>query len=154
MSAAGSEVRHLARRFVRAVVARPPTPKDEAWVDRHLSAGERALWVKMSDADRAHAIVVARRFDELVEDAPRAALAAALLHDVGKLDAGLGTWARVLATVVGPRGRRFRTYHDHERLGAAMLEAVGSDPLTVALVDPEGSPPDHLRAALARADAI
>ena len=45
-------------------------------------------------------------------------MAGALLHDVGKLDAGLGTFGRVLATVVGPRTATVPHYHDHERIGA------------------------------------
>ena len=52
--------------------------------------------------------------------ADRAEVAGALLHDVGKVEAGLGTFGRVVATVVGPRTERFRTYHDHEAIGARL----------------------------------
>ena len=52
--------------------------------------------------------------------ATRAEMAGALLHDVGKIEAGLGTFGRVAATVVGPRTRRFRLYHDHEAIGAGL----------------------------------
>ena len=55
-------------------------------------------------------------------------MAGALLHDVGKFEADLGTFARVAATIVGPRGRRFRMYHDHEAIGARLAEAAGADP--------------------------
>ena len=61
-------------------------------------------------------------------------MAAACLHDVGKLDSGLGTFGRVAATIVGPRTARFRRYHDHEAIGARWLEERGSSPATVALV--------------------
>ena len=57
-------------------------------------------------------------------------MAGALLHDVGKLESGLGTLARVVATIVGPRTARFRRYHDHERIGADLLVAAGSTPVT------------------------
>ena len=80
----------------------------------------------MTVQDRRHSILVARRFVEFAPEASRAEVAAALLHDVGKLASGLGTFARVVATVVGPRTDRFRPYHDHERLGAEMLAAAGS----------------------------
>jgi hypothetical protein len=49
--------------------------------------------------------------------------------------------------VVGPRTDRFRRYHDHERIGAGLLEAAGSDPVTVALVAGAGDAFADLRAA-------
>jgi hypothetical protein len=147
-------VGHLVRRFIGSWWATAPSPADEAWVDQQLTKGERRCWVQMSDADRAHSLLVARRFVSLVPDAPRSAVAAALLHDVGKLASGLGTFGRVAATVVGGRGVRFRTYHDHERIGASMLRTAGSDPLTVALVAGDVTAPEQLRAALAQADTV
>ena len=42
-------------------------------------------------------------------DVDRDEMAAALLHDVGKVECGLGTFGRVAATVVGPRTQRFRS---------------------------------------------
>jgi hypothetical protein len=74
-------------------------------------------------------------------------VAGALLHDVGKQVAALGTFTRVVATVVGPRTDRFRQYHDHEPLGAAMLADTGSDPGTVELVLCRGPWAATLRAA-------
>jgi hypothetical protein len=74
-------------------------------------------------------------------------LAAALLHDVGKLASGLRTYGRVVATVAGrlTKGtmagawadtsgftRRVGLYLNHGSLGADMLALAGSDPLTVA----------------------
>jgi hypothetical protein len=105
-----------------------------------LLPGEQALWARLSPADRRHALLVARRFVAERPLALRAEIAAALLHDVGKVTSSLGTTARVVATVVGPRGARFRAYHAHEALGADLLAAAGSDPLTVALVRGEGAP--------------
>ena len=60
---------------------------------------------------------------------------------------GLGTFARVAATVAGPRTARFRTYHDHEAIGARLAEAAGSDPVTVALIEGVGPAALDLRAA-------
>ena len=74
-------------------------------------------------------------------------MAGALLHDVGKVQSGLGTWGRVAATVVGPRTRRFRQYHDHEQIGANMAAQAGSDPATVALIRGDGPAAADLRAA-------
>jgi hypothetical protein len=121
----------------------------------------------MSNADRRHAIGVAREVTRRWPAAPvapagappdggpaRPVLAAALLHDVGKVESGLGTMARVVATVLwaglddaraerwatlepdqGPlvalRGRLGR-YRRHPEIGAALLREAGADPLTAA----------------------
>jgi hypothetical protein len=151
MSAASS-IGHLARRWATSLSTRPPAPADAAWAEAFLAAGETTLWRRLSNTDRRHAILVARRYAELRPDAARAEMAGALLHDIGKLDAGLGTWMRVVATVVGGRTDRFRRYHDHERIGAEMLG--GSDPLTVAMVADSADLPPSVRAALHTADDI
>lgn len=138
---------HLARRFLRSLSRRPPASPDVAWALAQLLTGEEALWQQMPVQDRRHSIVVARRFMTMVEQPTRAELAGALLHDVGKLQSGLGTLSRVAATVVGPRTKRFRRYRDHEALGLEMLRLAGSDASTLALIDGSG------RAARALRDA-
>jgi hypothetical protein len=138
---------HLVRRFAGSLSRRPPSAADEGWARGWLADGEWALWQQLAVADRRHAVLVARRFVDRRPSATRAEMAGALLHDVGKIDAGLGTLARVVATVVGPRTDRFRRYHDHERIGAELLEAAGSDPVTVALVRGSGDAFADLRAA-------
>jgi putative nucleotidyltransferase with HDIG domain len=102
----------------------------------------------MSVADRRHSIQVARRFEASGEWS-REEVAGALLHDIGKAECGLGTFGRVVATVVGPRTERFRRYHDHEQIGADMLASAGASPVTVELVRGGGSAPaaQALRAA-------
>ncbi len=132
------KVWHLAARFVTSL---PPTPlavRDEVWVDEHLLPGERALWVQLTNQDRRHSAAVARRFVERRPAATRAEIAGAILHDVGKIECGLGTFGRVAATVVGGRTAAFRAYHDHEAIGAAMAQAAGSDPSTVELIAQRG----------------
>lgn len=126
--------RHLARRFAGMLSNAPVGDADIAWVESNLSSTELQLWHRMTVADRRHSVEVARRFAALEPTASRTAVSAALLHDIGKLDSGLGVGMRVIATIVGPRTDRLRRYHDHERIGASMLRAVGSDERTVALV--------------------
>lgn len=140
-------VGHLARRFATSLSRRPPAADDLAWAHAMLLPSEAALWDRMTAQDRRHSILVARRFVERLPDATRPEVAAALLHDVGKLEAGLGTFARVAATVVGPRGGRFRAYHDHEAIGAGLLADAGSDTVTVSLVTGHGRAAEVLRAA-------
>ena len=95
---------HLIARFVTSLPPTPPSVADELWVDERLSASERALWVQMSNQDRRHSAAVARRFVAVRPDATRAEIAGAILHDVGKIECGLGTFGRVVATLVGERG--------------------------------------------------
>jgi hypothetical protein len=139
--------RHLGRRFVTSVSPRPLSASDEAWAEGWLLAGEVELWRRMSNPDRRHAVEVARRFAVRRPDATRAEMVGALLHDVGKVESGLGTFARVAATLVGPRTARFRAYHDHEAIGARLAEAAGADPVTVALIEGCGAAAPDLRAA-------
>lgn len=142
-----SPIGHLARRFVTSLSRRPPAAADTSWAVAQLLPGESALWQSMSVQDRRHSLLVARRF---VADGPppdRAEVAGALLHDVGKLEAGLGTFSRVAATIVGPRTARFRAYHDHEAIGARMAANAGSDPVTVELIHGRGPAAARLSAA-------
>ena len=145
-----SELAHLARRFVGSLSRRPPGVDDARWAESFLLPIEAAMWRKMSTVDRRHHLLVARRFLAERPDATRAEMAGALLHDVGKVESGLGTFGRVIATIVGPRTERFRAYHDHEAIGARWLADAGSDPATIAVVRREGP----AAAALAAADDV
>jgi hypothetical protein len=140
-------VGHVARRFVDSLSKAPPAAADEAWATTYMTPAEAHLWSRMMVQDRRHSIEVARRFLERRPEATREEMAGALLHDVGKLQAGLHTFGRVVATVVGPRTARFREYHEHESIGARMVAAIGADPVTVALVGGEGPAAADLRAA-------
>ena len=148
----GGRLPHLVRRWWTSVRATEPTSSDDAWVNGLLLEGEREIFRRMSVADRSHAITVARRFGAMLPDATREALAAALLHDVGKVASNLGSTARVVATILGPRGERFRRYHDHEALGIEMCRNAGSAPATLALLEGRGSSRESL--ALRDADHI
>jgi hypothetical protein len=99
----------------------------------------------MSNQDRRHSAKVARRFVAARPEATRAEIAGALLHDVGKIECGLGTWGRVAASLVGGRTERFRLYHDHEHIGSVLAERAGSDPATVELIDERGPAYETLR---------
>jgi HD domain len=142
------QLSHLVSRFFGSLRPGGPTASDDAWATAVLLPGEEVLWRRMSGADRRHAVGVARRTQAALGDrATRPVLAAALLHDVGKVDSGFGPVRRALATVAGMAAghhaaerwsegngalRRTGRYLCHDRLGADMLRAAGSDPLTVA----------------------
>lgn len=161
-----SEAVHLARRFLGSLRPGPPAARDEAWALDHLSEGERELWHRMANPDRRHAVGVARevvrRWPTAGEGPPRPVVAAALLHDVGKVESALRTPARVVATLVwaaldddvaerwaglparpgDPRPRLGR-YRRHPEAGADLLRAAGADPLTVAWAEEHHRPEDR-----------
>ncbi|MGH9165268.1 MAG: HD domain-containing protein, partial [Acidimicrobiales bacterium] len=131
--------RHLVGRFLTSLWPGGPSAADEAWVASVLNPGQADLWRRMSRPDRRHAAGVARRVvGALGHDVERPVVAAALLHDVGKIESGLGTLGRVVATVAGLAGRRGHTgpriarYLDHGPIGARLLTEAGSHPLVVA----------------------
>jgi hypothetical protein len=153
MGAAGEfgSFRHLAERFFAALSPAGPPPDDEAWARAQLVPGEQDLWGRMSGPDRRHAVGVARAALALLDDGGeppgRPVVAGALLHDVGKVESGLGTFARVGVTLAAiavgrarlaaaPAGSRVRwrvaLYLTHDRVGGELLRRAGSDPLTVA----------------------
>ncbi len=136
-----------------------PSAADEAWAAGALAPTEAALWQRMSAPDRRHAVGVARAVTALLgDDAVRPVRAAALLHDVGKVESGLGPVRRALVTlgamVVGreaaaewsARGGmlgRAGAYVRHDEIGAALLTEACSDPLTVAWAREHHLPTDR-----------
>lgn len=120
---------------------------------RRLGEGEQELWARMSGPDRRHAVGVARTVAATTEGRQPWVCAAALLHDVGKIDSQLSTVARVPATVAGmvararivtdyPDGRLGR-YLRHDAIGGDLLERVGADPRVVAWAREHHLPPDR-----------
>jgi len=139
---------HLASRFLGSLLPIGPSRSDAGWAVEHLTPGERAVWTQMSRVDRRHAAGVARRAARALGDrATTEVVAAALLHDAGKVVSRLGTFGRVMATLAaacagreraGPWSegsgftRRVGLYLRHPELGADLLDEAGSAPLTVA----------------------
>jgi hypothetical protein len=160
---------HLTRRFFGSLRPGGPGAAAEAWVASVLSPAELELWRRMSNPDRRHAHGVARRVERaLGHEATPPILAAALLHDVGKTDAGLRTYGRVIATLSGALAgrehaelwksrsgftRKVGLYLLHPDLGGDQLALAGSDPLTVAWAREHHLPEDRwtVPAAIGRA---
>jgi hypothetical protein len=144
------KVRHLAGRFTRALWPGPPRPEDVAWVESILTPDGFVQFRRQPHHDQRHAIAVARDVQSRLAGTEHAGdprwLAAALLHDLGKLDAGLGIYGRVVATVsasVAGRDaaaawstssgftRRVGLYLRHAELGADRIRLAG-EPEAVA----------------------
>jgi hypothetical protein len=165
---------HLVKRFFGSLRPGGPGEHAEAWVAARLLPAELAIWRRMSGPDRRHAVGVAERVERaLGHEATRPVLAAALLHDVGKVESGLGTYGRVVATLSAKAGghemadvwrkqrgvaRKVGLYLHHDEIGGDLLELAGSDPLTVAwarehhLPEAAWTVPARVGAALKAAD--
>jgi hypothetical protein len=161
----------LVRRYVETVRARPLDPVEAAWVAAQLSPAERDLFGRMSVADQRHALGVARR--AAAAGLRGEAVVAALFHDVGKVDAGLGPLGRVIGTVgrlVLGRARVVRLtgrirvlapigwYVDHAARGEQRLREIGANDLVATWAGDHHRHPLHYRVpletgvVLARAD--
>ncbi len=152
-------IRHLATRFFGSLDKRPLSLDDVDWVRSQLMPAEFALWCRYSFPDRRHTIAVARDVErQLGPDAERPVLAAALLHDIGKIDSDLGTYGRVVATVLGAvlpavgvdllarrRGALgcLGAYLQHNDRGGALLRQAGSHEITVKWASEHELPRDQ-----------
>lgn len=167
---------HLIHRFGGSLRPRAITPAERAWVASVLTPAEDAVWSSCARPDQVEAIAVARRLPDAIATDDRW-LAAALLHDVGKQAADLGTAGRVLATVLAAFGRlpvqaqpagadrpglrtRMSRYVNHAQIGADRLARAGARPEAVAWAAAHHDPtrwsgtsiPPAVCLALARAD--
>lgn len=127
-------ITHLAKRFARSLASRYPSPRDQALVAGALSREEAEIFWRQAVPDLVHAVASARHVAATHPD--RVDLArAALLHDVGKIDADLGTFGRSAASIMHllrlPLPRRMRLYIDHAEIGAVMLEVLGVEQIAV-----------------------
>jgi hypothetical protein len=109
-----------------------------------MTPEERRLWDQLPNSDRRHSVAVARRVEQILAASASSGdsrwAATALLHDVGKLDAHLGLFGRVGATLAGAlaghdmaevwsakRGvtRRVGLYLRHPELGSTRITMAG-----------------------------
>jgi hypothetical protein len=142
---------HLVKRAVTSFSNEPLSGADVERVERLLLLPEFELWWTMQPRDQRHSLQVHERFMRFYPPAKRTEQAAALLHDVGKTVSDLGWFMRVVATIIGPRGAAFAMYHEHEELGAQMLQGK-SEQRTIDLVG--GTADDVVMTALRDADSI
>ncbi len=136
---------HLVSRFGTSLRPRPLAATDLAFVHDTLTSGELGCWERLGPADRAESVATGRALEAALrasgEAVDRRFVAAALLHDVGKAETGLGVIGRsvatVVATVAGPRRARtlpgrFGRYVNHDELGAERLRTAGARPEAVS----------------------
>ncbi|MFN0027690.1 MAG: HD domain-containing protein [Acidimicrobiales bacterium] len=157
---------HLVRRFFGRFRHRPLEEAELRWVTQRLTRPERALWLRQSPADQRHSLTAAQLVTVETEPGavpPAWVSAAALLHDIGKIEADLGVAGRVAAALLGAVGvrrapGRLGRHLRYPELGADLLRAAGSDALVVAwaaehhLEPTRWTVPLHWAAALLIAD--
>lgn len=129
------QVRHLVSRFFGVVTSKRLGPRAQDEVNTTLTPDAANLFWAQAAIDQRHSYDVAQRVRSSLGD-DRAALQAALLHDVGKRHSTLGPVTRSLATIFDaarlPMPMQWRKYRDHGPLGAADLAEIGADAMTVA----------------------
>lgn len=141
---------HLAARFFDYLRTAPLAAEDRQTVASILTGAEANIFFEQSQKDQAHGFAAALVVLES-EHSTNEKLRAALLHDVGKRNAGLGVLGRVTASVMIKMGlplpTKFKLYRDHGPVGAADLTAAGSPPLVVEFARAHHGPqPDTLGA--------
>jgi len=130
-----SHIGHLAKRFVSSWSREDVTEDELNMVHSTLTDSEFNVWNQFGIADRRHSVEVAQRFAVLLPEASREHRAGVLLHDIGKVQSNLSTSMRVIATLVGPRTKRFALYHQHEEIGITMLRHAGSHADVIAVLN-------------------
>ena len=141
---------HLVRRFVWTIRAKPLSPREQAEADGLLREVERPLFWGQPFVDQRHGLQGARRV-LAAQPGARSVARAALLHDVGKRHAGLGTMRRSLASgfrLFGLRPPWWRSYYDHGRIGSRELAELAAEELVIewARVHADGPRPSTITA--------
>jgi len=152
-------------------------PEERQLVGHYLSPPLQRLFDRLAVADQRHSLDVlyalrAKGYND------RDLLAAALLHDVGKVEANLHLWQRVVIVLLqatwpalldelawgDPANWRYAFYlqREHPEIGARLAKEAGASPLTVELIrrhqvplhQPGGSREDKFLRVLQEADGI
>jgi hypothetical protein len=151
---------YRSRQFWLALTTRPGTVATDR-LSPYLSPTQLTLFRRLQPSEQAHAYIVLRRLQDAGQIDPDL-LAAALLHDIGKIIAPLTIWDRVLIVLVGrylpglavrwsegrPRGLRrpFIVAARHPDWGADLAAEAGASPRVQELIrrhqatDPAGDP--------------
>ena len=156
--------------FWQLVTAQPLPATAWRHIEPVLTPAELELFHRYAPADHRHCYRVLLTLQESGEDDPHL-LAAALLHDIGKVQMRPTLWDRVVGAIgerlfpvraghwgsaaYSWRRRPFIIRRQHPIWGAVMARQAGSQPYTVLLIRHHQDPPQimtdqHLRQLLQR----
>ncbi|MFC1478047.1 HD domain-containing protein [Candidatus Margulisiibacteriota bacterium] len=155
---------HRIKQFIAAIQAEL-YPEDVEFIRKHLTKQEQILFYRMPTVDQCHSLNVAYRLQnkirevELRQHQPinmrEEAVIAALLHDVGKVEAPFSLPARILYVVArklfynlglkyiiekGEKSdasklfRNFYVLEYHPLIGAHLLEQINVNPDSVTMI--------------------
>ena len=165
---------YRSRQFWNALLSPSKRVTSEALLP-HLTSTQIVLFRRMQPAEQLHAYHLFKRLETSGQTVPDL-LAAALLHDVGKILIPLSIFDRIVIVLGGhffrkaalhwsegtPRGwrRPFVVAEHHAGWGADLASQAGATPLTVELIRRHQDSPvrnpdsqmEHLLAALQAAD--
>ena len=140
------------RRLRRSLRESQATP-DDAWALARLTPAEGRLYLRMDARDREHAVRVAQALQAGFSQASPELLAAALLHDCGKLVHPYRVWERVGAGLLPHRLARRLPWKPaqvrarHAEWGAALVREAGGRERVAALVAAHHHPAGDAEAA-------
>lgn len=141
-------IRYRAGQFFKALHTHPSASQLEQ-AKTVLKPALLALFLQMQPAEQAHSLAV---YEQLIANGEKNSdlLAAALLHDVGKIRAPLRIWERVIIVIAyyllpdriaawgkgRPVGwkRTFVVAEQHPAWGAEMAAKAGAPPMTVEII--------------------
>ena len=125
---------HLVGRFFGHIRAEPPGPEDQSFVHQYLNSPCAEMFWSQSFPDQRHAVDVARRVS-IALPGDSEAIEAALVHDIGKREAGIGPVSRSIATILDaahlPMPTPMRIYREHGRRGSVEIEGAGCGELAI-----------------------
>ncbi len=157
------------RQFWQALTEQPLTAAQFAPARRVLSASQLALFTRLQVSEQHHALRVLALIEAQGETTPDL-LAAAVLHDIGKIRHPLRLWERVVIVLgrrffptaahrwgqAAPRGlkRPFVVAHWHPHWGATLVKDAGASVELIQLVALHQAPipkdlSDHMQNLLA-----
>lgn len=124
---------HLSSRFFDVLLYRPLDAAERVTVETWLTPDLADIFFAQPEADQRHGYEAGLHV--MAAGTEPDVVVAAVMHDVGKREAGLGILGRVIASLFIMTGlpltRRMQLYRDHGMTAAAELAALGAPPLAI-----------------------